>query len=195
MVQELRQLLHRTVPKDGPLSGIDARPYTDLAPELWLLASSQDSAAIAAHFGLPLSWAHFINADGAAVCNAYREQFKPSEKVRAPQLSIGVAVLCAETTEAAEHLATSLKIWRSTGRRGGIPRPGDTDPSRFPVTDVTRHQSPMIVGDPDTVKRKLDAVVESYEADEAVVVSICHDHAARVRSYELLAEAYGLDAT
>ena len=192
MVQELRQLLHRRVP-EGPLAGIEARPFTAEPPELWLLASSQDSAAIAAHFGLPLSWAHFINPHGAQICAAYREQFNPSVDHDTPVLSVGVSVLCAESDAEAEALASSLKIWRATGRRGGIPQPGEVAANPLSVAPQGRPESPLVTGTPGKVRAELTRIGEAYGADELVIVSICHDHAARVRSYELVADAFALD--
>lgn len=199
MVQELRQLLHDRVPDDGPLQGVEARPLTASAPEMWLLASSQDSAAIAAHFGLPLSWAHFINPHGAQICRAYAEQFAPSFVHAEPSLSIGAAVLCAPTNEEAEVLATSLKMWRASGLRGHIPSPAEaaTQAEAAAVNPLTvsvprDREKPLIVGDPDEVKRQISETAELYGADEVLIVSICHDHAARIRSYELISDAFGL---
>lgn len=201
MVQELRQLLNGTAPVEGPLAGITATPSTDLAPQLWLLASSQDSAAIAAHFGTALSWAHFISPNGAEICRAYREQFNPNEYRAEPELSIGVSVLCADTEEEAEIQAATLKLWRSSGLRGPIPSPAETAaaaeaekamPNPLAVRTDPRDQKPLIVGTADQVRAEIDELVERYQADEVMVVTICHDHAARVRSYELLAEAYDL---
>lgn len=197
LVQELRQLVNERDAESGPLVGLAARPHTGTAPQLWLLASSEDSAAIAAHFGTPLSWAHFINPRGAAICAAYREQFRPSVDTPEPELSIGVSVLCAETDEAAEALASSLRAWRRSGLRGPIPSPASSDgenTSPDPLRVIAEPQKPIIAGTPDRVRAEIDSLVDAYGADEVIVVSICHDHEARVRSYELLAEAYGLES-
>jgi luciferase family oxidoreductase group 1 len=199
MIQELRQLLHDRVPDDGPLRGIQARPQTEFAPEMWLLASSEDSAAIASHFGLPLSWAHFINPHGAQVCRAYTEQFTPSFSHTEPSLSICAAVLCAATTEEANVLATSLKMWRARGLQGPIPSPAEAETladaaAKNPLTVSVppEREKPLIVGNPAEVKRQISETAEMYGADEVVIVSICHDHDARVRSYELVSEAFAL---
>lgn len=196
LVQELRQLINERAAQSGPMVGIEARPYTGDVPELWLLASSEDSAAIAAHFGTPLSWAHFISPHGAEICGAYRRHFEPSEYGVEPQVSIGVSVLCADTESEAERLASSLRTWRRTGLRGPIPAPG-ADPADSPAADPLAvssagPQKPIIAGTPSQVRIELDALVADYQADEIVVVSICHDHLARVHSYELLAEVYEL---
>ncbi|MGI9621754.1 MAG: LLM class flavin-dependent oxidoreductase [Acidimicrobiales bacterium] len=194
MVRELRQLLHDRVPDDGPMSGIQARPLTHEAPEMWLLASSQDSAAIAAHLGLPLSWAHFINPDGAAICQAYTEQYSPSYACENPRVSIGISVLCAQDAGEAERLATSIRTWRGRGLQGQIPFPTDEHVGEDPFAGASEYQrrKPLIVGEPPTVKAEIEELVGAYGAEEVVIVSICHDHAARVRSYELIADAFGL---
>jgi luciferase family oxidoreductase group 1 len=193
MVQEIRQLLHDRVPQDGPLQGIAARPATEFAPEMWLLASSEDSASIAAHFGLPLSWAHFINPHGAHICQAYREQFSPSFVHDASSLSIGVAALCAETQAEADEMASSLKAWRARGLEGPIPSPADTKNTiPNPLGVSARPEKPLIAGTPDQVHAQIQATADDYNADEVVIVSICHDHQARIRSYELIAEAFDL---
>lgn len=195
MVQEVRQLLHDRAPQDGPLQGIACRPRTDHAPEMWLLASSQDSAAVAAHFGMPLSWAHFISPHGAGICQAYAEQFRPSFLHDQPAVSIGVSVLCADTEEEAEGLAASLREWRAGGLRGPIPAPGSPDPQAgnpLAVRSPYGEQKPVVSGTPEQCRAEIDSLVDDYGAEEALVVSICHDHAARVRSYELLAEVYDL---
>lgn len=194
MVQELRQLLNDIVQDDGPLAGIGAGPVTDKAPEMWLLASSQDSAAIAAHFGLPLSWAHFINPRGAEICAAYVEQFKPSSTGAGPHVSIGLSVLCAEDEADAHAMATSLQVWRERGLRGPIPPviPATDEPRSANPLALRQPDKPMVVGTPDQVREQVDALLDAYQAEEAVVVTICHNHDARVRSYELLADAFEL---
>jgi luciferase family oxidoreductase group 1 len=195
MVAELRDLLAGRVDSTGPLAGIEARPRTDLAPELWLLASSQDSAAIAAHLGTPLSWAHFISPGGEAICGAYRDQFSPSADCPAPRLSVGVSVLCAETESEAEALAEGLRAWRASAVRGPIPAPGRRRTTRrdpLAVTPADAGERRIVYGTPARVKGELDELAEQYRADEVIAVTICHDHATRVRSYELLAAEYGM---
>ena len=96
-VLEIRTLLRRENIETGPLAGVQALPVTETMPELWLLASSEGSASVAAHCGLPLSWAHFINGSGAETCNLYRKHCRPSLEYSDPVISVGVNVLCADS--------------------------------------------------------------------------------------------------
>src|SRR5919204_5551030 len=85
-------------PPEHPFARVRAMPTGDTAPEVWLLGSSDQSAALAAHFGTAFSFAHFINADGGAeITRAYAREFKPSTLLAAPLASAAVFVVCAET--------------------------------------------------------------------------------------------------
>jgi luciferase family oxidoreductase group 1 len=188
MVAELQQFLADELPADHPLTGVHARPLGVTLPELWLLASSIDSASLAAHLGLPLGWAYFIAAGGEGVVRAYREGFRPSSANPLPRVGLGVGAICAETHSEAERLASSVRLWRARGLQGALPLPSD----QAVHGDHLRIRRPLAVGTAAEVKAELDELAEAFGADELVVVTICHDHAARVRSYELLAEAYEL---
>lgn len=192
MVEEVRHFLNDDVPADSPVFNVRARPETSSIPELWLLASSQDSVALAAHLGIPVGWAHFINPTGAELLHAYRAQYQASPEFPEPRVAIATAAICAETSEEAEHLATSIQSWRARGLGGKIPLPGtSTEPrSALSVTTVQTSEKPLIIGTPAEVKEQLEALAEKYAADELVIVTITHDHDARVRSYELLAEVW-----
>ena len=103
-----------------------AQPLGETAPDVWLLGSSDDSAALAAHFGLPFCFAHFINPDGGdGVTRAYRAHFKPSALHAQPVPMMAISVLCAETDEEADLLSKSREVWamrlRTTGNPGPVP--------------------------------------------------------------------------
>lgn len=193
-LEELRTWLVDGEPANQALRGVQARPLGDQGPELWVLASSVDSASIAAHFGLPLGWAYFIAGGGEEICQAYRREFTPTATQAEPHVSVGVAAICAETADEAEHLATSIRAWRTQGLLGSIPKPGDPASAEVNplAVSVTRPAKPLIVGTPETVRSELLALGEACGADELMVVTIVHDHRARVRSYELLADAFEL---
>ncbi len=192
MVEEVQQFLNDDVPADSPVFNVRARPETAGVPEMWLLASSQDSVALAAHLGLPIGWAHFINPTGAELLHAYRAQYQASLEFPKPWVAVATAVICAETTEEAEHLASSIHAWRARGVGGKIPPPGSAAEPRSPlsVSTVQQQPKPLIVGNPAEVTKQLEELVDEFAADELVVVTITHGHDARVRSYELLAEAW-----
>lgn len=199
-IADLIDWLGDGLPLDHPFAQVKAQPAGPSMPELWVLGSSGESARFAAHFGLAFSHAHFITAQGGLESlDLYRTHFKPSKRLPAPQGSIGVFVLCASTEAEAQRLASSRDLWRLRLDKGELgPIPTVEEALAFPYTDfdravIERNRRRQIVGTPDQVKAKLEELVARYGVDEAVVVSICHDPAARRRSYELLAEAFALE--
>jgi len=196
---DLIGFLDDRVPNDSPFAGIYASPRGVPIPELWLLGSSDQSAMIAAYFGCAFSFAHFITQDGSdAVMADYRRNFRPSPRLAAPRSSLAVFALCAETEAESRRLALSRDLWRlrlDQGKLGPVPSPEEAE--AYPYTEEERrrvefHRRRYILGSPDLVKARLDALVAAHEADELIVVTITHDFAARLKSYELLARAYGL---
>jgi luciferase family oxidoreductase group 1 len=196
---ELLAYLEDDLPPDHPF----ARLAKDLPggperPEPWLLGSSPQSAIWAAQLGLPYSFADFINPDGAEIARSYRERFDGSKRLAAPRVSIGAWALCADTDEEAERLASSARMAMRMLRRGHlIPVPTVEKALRFfeaegsPVMAGHPNRR-MVLGTPEKVRAGLEALADAYRAEEVIVVTICHDHAARRRSYELIAEAFGL---
>lgn len=198
-IADLIGYLRDELPADHPFAGVAAQPRGPGMPELWLLGSSDYSGACAAHFGAPFSFAHFISGEGGEeVMAAYRRDFKPSAFCSAPRGSIGVFALTAEDSKRAHYLAASRDLWRLRLDRGELgPVPTPEEALAYPYSEVERrrlafHRRRMVVGDPGEVKQGLEELAARYGVDEVVVVSICHDPAARRRSYELLAEAFSL---
>jgi luciferase family oxidoreductase group 1 len=199
-IADLIGFLNGGLPPGHPFAGVRAMPSGATAPELWLLGSSGDSAAYAAHFGAAFSFAHFINDEGgAAVVRAYGEYFKPSSALVAPRASIAVFTVCADTGEEASRLARSRDLFLLrlyTGRAG--PYPSVEEAESYPYAPhetaiVQRARRRSITGSPDEVREKLIALAGEYGVDEIVVVTITHSPAARLRSYELLAQAFDLE--
>jgi alkanesulfonate monooxygenase SsuD/methylene tetrahydromethanopterin reductase-like flavin-dependent oxidoreductase (luciferase family) len=157
-------------------------------PELWLLASSEGSASVAAHCGLPLSWAHFINGNGAETCNLYRKHFRPSFEHSEPVISVGVNVLCADSEKEAASMLEGIELWRKDGLRGPIPKSVNQE-SQGSLT-VLSPSRPMVVGTPEMVHEQLLSVANDYQAEELLIVTICHDHGQRKNSYQLIAEQF-----
>jgi luciferase family oxidoreductase group 1 len=199
-VADLLAYLRDALPAEHPFAGVTAQPRGPSAPEPWLLGSSDQSAALAAHFGCAFSFAHFINdRGGAEVMAAYRAHFRPSPWLDRPQGSIGVFVLTAETEEAARRLALSRDLWRLKLDQGIIaPIPPIEEAEAYSYSReeglrIAVNRRRQIVGSPEQVKGQLEALAAAYGVDELVVVSICYDFAARLRSYALLAEVFGLE--
>jgi luciferase family oxidoreductase group 1 len=197
LVAELLQYLDDDVPAGSPFASVRAgpRPAAGSPPiPVWVLASSVDGASYAAHFGLPLSWAYFITTlDGAPVLDAYRRQFRPSTRTPEPRSNLGVSVICADDEAAARRVASSVRLWRARGLAGPIPSIDEADHAavgeRF---DRLPGRQPMVVGGPERCAEELHRIAARHGTDEVLVVSICHRHEDRVRSYELLAAQLGL---
>jgi luciferase family oxidoreductase group 1 len=189
--QQLAELLahfDRSLPPDHPFARLGhALPGGDERPEVWLLGSSAQSAVWAAQLDLPYAFADFINSNGAEIAVSYREQ------AAHPHVAVGVWAICAETDEEAERLASSIAMSMAMLRQN---RPIPVPPPEKALRYLAQHPAPSgrrrIVGSPDTVRAGIEEVVAAYRADEAIVVTITHDHDARRRSYELIAEAFEL---
>src|SRR5438045_8015985 len=107
------------MPADHPFSRIRVMPMGETSPEVWLLGSSDQSAIFAAYFGCAFSFAHFINDEGGPeIMDAYRQRFRPSERLTAPQASIGVFVVCADTEAEARRIAARRDLWRVSQHQG-----------------------------------------------------------------------------
>jgi luciferase family oxidoreductase group 1 len=198
-IADLLAYLRDELPAGHPFAGIHAQPRGMTMPELWLLGSSDQSAAYAAYFGCAFSFAHFITDQGGPqVMEAYRRQFRPSVVRSTPEGSIGVFVLCAEAEAEAQRLASSRDLWRLRLDQGILgPIPPVEEAEAYPYTREERlriafNRRRQVVGTPDQVKEQLLALGAAYGVDEFVVVSICYDFAARLRSYEMLAQVFAL---
>ncbi|GLQ06103.1 LLM class flavin-dependent oxidoreductase [Sneathiella chinensis] len=198
-VRDLIGFLHDQMPADHPLAAVHATPVPDNPAPVWMLGSSDQSAQMAAHFGTPFSFAHFITDEqGPEIMNMYRKTFQPSGLIPEPEGNIGIFVICADTDEEADRLAASRDLWRVRLDRGQIgPVPSVEEALAYdysPEEEMRRqyHRRRNIVGNPETVKAGLLETLNRYGVDEAVVVTITHDHAARLHSYKLLADAFQL---
>src|SRR5919201_1832376 len=201
-LSELLGYLNRSLPADHPFARLASTlPGLPERPEPWLLGSSPQSAVWAGQLGLRYSFADFINPGGAEIATLYRQQFAESEEMPAPVLSVAVWVICAETTEEAQRLAASARMTFKLLRQGKlIPVPPVEKALRFleqngSSPDGSGHERRGIIGAPDKVRAGIEEVARSYGAEEVMVVTITHDHAARRRSYELIAEAFGLGSS
>ena len=196
---ELLGYLNDQLPPQHPFARLAKMlPGLPNQPEPWLLGSSSQSAIWAAELGLPYAFADFINPRGAEITALYRERFAEHEHAgRSPRTAVAVWVICAEDDEQASLLAASGRMTFTLLRRGQlIAVPPPERAQRFLESDERsgqpRSERRAVLGSPATVKAQLEEVVANYGAEEAIVVSITYSHEARVRSYELLAEAFGL---
>jgi len=198
-IADMTAFLAGKPPVSEPFKTVRATPLAPSLPEVWLLGSSDQSAAYAAHFGLAYSFAHFITPYGSeAVVDHYRQNFRPSPVLAEPLISLGVFVICAETMEEAERLAASRDYWRlKLGQGQHLPYPPPEEALAYPYSDheravVEQSKANRFVGDPAYIKAQLEELAARHGADELVILTITYDFAARMRSYELIAEAFGM---
>ncbi len=190
-VLELQALL------GDPLPGqtVFAIPGVGSHVPLWILGSSLYGAQLAAALGLPYAFAsHFAPDLLLPALDAYRSRFQPSSQLQHPYAMVAVNVVAADDDLTAQRLFTSAQQAFTNvirGRRGQLPPPVD-DIDALWSAEEKAHVSNVLgrsyVGSPGTVRDGLGAVVAETMADELIVASAIHDHAARVRSYEILAD-------
>ena len=178
---------------------VQAIPKIDTQPALWLLSSSGQSGLFAAQLGMAFSFAQFINPSGGpAAVRHYRQQFRPSPELAAPQANVALFVLCADTEEKANALAKAMYIQLlrfEQGIRGPYPTAAETAAYVFSPEEqarLTYHKGRVVSGTPAQLHAHLTRIAAAYEVDELTIVTITADFADRLRSYELLAEAFAL---
>lgn len=197
---ELLKFMTKTFPETHPFSQIEISPDMPGAPEIWLLGSSGWSADAAAHLSLPYAAAHFINPQTTRqAIDHYRENFKPTEEMPEPKPLIAISAICADTVEEADFLASSQRLrrlLRDTGESGPIPPPEEATRRLAemvqPLTTDRSEWPRMILGDVRAMKEQLEEMSSALGVEEFMLVTVVHSHEARKRSYELLAQAFGL---
>ena len=178
--------------------GVRAVPGEGLSIPVWILGSSLFGAQLAAMLGLPYAFAsHFAPGQMMEAIRVYRERFQPSSQLDRPYVMLGFNAFAAESAEQAELLATSVQqafVNLRTGKAAKLPLPvpgyAETLPpqARAMLDQVLTCSA---IGDAATVKAKIEAFVELTGADELMITSQIYDHRARLRSYEIVAEALG----
>jgi luciferase family oxidoreductase group 1 len=194
---ELLALIEDRLPPNHPFARLAGTlPGLPERPEPWLLGSSPQSALWAAELGLPYSFADFINPQGASIAADYRSRFLDSERLGAPRISVGVIAICADSDEEAERLASSSRMMLSLLRQGRLVEipPVEKALSYLATRERSSGGRRAVIGSPEKVRAGIEAIAAEYGAEEALVLTITHDHEARRRSYELIAEAFGLSA-
>ncbi|MFN6119079.1 MAG: LLM class flavin-dependent oxidoreductase [Actinomycetes bacterium] len=179
-----------------PFGTIHAVPARGYLPDIWLLGSSDYSATLAGHNGLPFAFAHhFAGGNTTAAVQAYRSHFRPSGRLEAPYLALGVNVVCAETDEHARYLAGSgaLAIVRlRQGRPSTYPTPEEAAAHEYTPMEreiVRSFTASPVVGSPETVRQGLLDLVARTGADELLVTTNVHSPADRLQSFRLGADA------
>jgi luciferase family oxidoreductase group 1 len=203
-VAELLGWLGEGLPVDHPFASIRAMPETPGPPQVWILGSSDFGAQLAAHYGLPYCFAHFITeGEGAAEALAlYRTRFRAEAgRLPAPHAALAVFALTAESEAEALRLYRSRELWRVRRSRGlYAPLPSPDEADAHPWTEAERAQAERararaLVGAPEQVAARIAALAQETGADEVAVLTPCHDPDARRESYRLLAEAAASERT
>lgn len=190
-------------PERHPFAKMRVSPEMPGAPDVWMLGSSMWSSSAAAAFGLPYAFAHFFSpVHTRAAIEAYQRGFLASGRLdgrRGPEATVAVGVICAETQEEADYLHSSVRILQRRIRLGdrrpvASPEEALRELRAFGDIAVEDGEWPRyFVGTPEKVGRDLQAMAAALGIGELVVNSIVWDHAARLRSYELLAREFGLE--
>ena len=197
-VLELQAYLADDPHPSGPAQPVRAIPGIGTKVPLWLLGSSLYSAQLAAYLGLPFAFAsHFAPDLLLQALEVYRGGYRPSADWPRPHAMVGVNVVAADSDDDAAWHFTSIQqrfLGMQRGRRGPLPRP--IDPAQLETlwtpqekAGVQRMLAATAVGSPASVQQQLGGIIERTRADELIVAGAIHDHAARLRSYQLLAGA------
>jgi luciferase family oxidoreductase group 1 len=181
-----------------PGQRVQAVPGAGLSVPIWILGSSTFGAQLAAILGLPFAFAsHFAPGMMMEAISIYRDKFRPSAQLEAPNVMLGLNIVAAETDAEARFLFSSLQqsfINVRSGRPGRLPPPvADFDQrvDRYGAAMLADSLSCAIVGDIATVRQGLDDFIARTGADELMVTSNVFDHAKRKRSFAIVAEAHG----
>jgi luciferase family oxidoreductase group 1 len=205
-VCDLIGFLENTFPEGHPYQGIRAMPEGPGSPEVWLLgAGPQGGVEIAASLGLSFCFAQFIhNRTHQQVLETYRQRFCPSPFLSEPRASLAVRVLCADTEEEARRLALSFWLVCLATQGGDKARLLSEETPRVPTAEeaaaynyteqddafMQENQLMMLTGTPVQLRERLEELAALYGVDELVITTSCSDLRARIRSYQLLAQAF-----
>ncbi|HFJ9451474.1 MULTISPECIES: LLM class flavin-dependent oxidoreductase [Bacillus] len=199
-IADVAMYLHDQVPENHHYANLKATPVIPTSPDMWLLGSSGESAKIAAQQGASFAFAQFINGyGGPEVMEAYQKQFQPSYLGDKPKSLVAIFVICGETTEEAEKIASSLDLSillleqgkRTTGTPS-IETAQNYSYSAYDLFRIKENRQRMIVGDPSSVKEQIVNLSKAYNTDEFMIVTITHRFEDKLNSYRLLANAFNL---
>ena len=197
-VADLVGLMNGTLPADHLAHGVLLQPQVDTRPQLWMLGSSEFGGLLAAQLGIRFAFAHFINAHfGHQVAEAYRERFVAGNEAR-PYLAAAVFAICADTEQEAADLEKAVDLRRvqmAYGLNAPIPSIEQGLAQEYGEREqlvIAREKPRSVIGTPETVTERLLSIKDQFQADELIVLTVAGSYRARLRSYELLAEAFQL---
>lgn len=191
MLAELRSYF-----KDNEAALVRAIPGTGLDIPIWLLGSSDYSARLSASLGLPFSFAsHFAPQYLYDALEIYRYKFQPSDKLKEPYVMVAINIIAADTDEEAKFLATSLQqqfLHLAQGISAKFQPPTKKEFSAYEKALFMKSLDPLttIIGSKETVREKLETLIELTNTNELIISSPIYDHNARIRSFEIIAELF-----
>ena len=200
-IDDLQGFLTDTPGEGNALGKVRAIPKINTVPALWMLTSSGESAYLAAHTGMSLGYAQFINPiGGAEAVKVYRERFKPSALLSTPRVNAGVFIFCSENEETVAR-TQAVMDYRFLGfEKGRIDdMPDYATASRYDYSPaewqrVIFNRQRTIMGTPETVKQKIMALAEELDVPEIMAATFAETRGDRFRSYELLASLFLADS-
>jgi luciferase family oxidoreductase group 1 len=197
-VTDLVGLIDGKLPSDHLASGIVLQPQISTRPQLWLLGSSDFGGHLAARLGMRFAFAHFINAHlGHHIGKAYQDVFQSGHEAK-PYLAAAVFAICADTEEEAQRLEKAVDLRRVQMAYGlNLPMPSVSQAATQQYGErerlvIEREKARSVVGTPEIVAERLLELKARFNADELIILTVAGSYGARLRSYELLAEAFEL---
>ena len=194
-MNDLKSFLEGSVSSTESFESVNVTPGLGELPEVWLLVSSRQGAEYAAHFGLPMALAYFIDPSCIDLADVYRDNFQPSIFADKPKISMGVFSICADTDKEAEELSLSAAAWRLNSQKGIF----GTFPTLQEAKDsingdlVETNDNRTFVGTAQTIREKLQPILNKVEPEELKIITICEPFSARVRSYDLIKQSFALN--
>lgn len=198
-ITDLRAFLSGSTEPGTLYEKVQAIPHIDTAPGLWMLTSSGESAQLAAHFGMALSFAQFINpVGGPQALRTYQQSFRPSPTLAQPQTSVGIFAFCSEDEEKVARMQAIMdyRLFH-LGRRNKDEAPTYEEAAAYTyLPEEEEHlrfnRLRMAVGTPDQVKHALTELAQLFNTDEIIVATFAETREDRLNSYELLADTFSL---
>ena len=194
-MNDLKSFLEGSVSSTKSFESVNVTPGLGELPEVWLLVSSRQGAEYAAHFGLPMALAYFIDPSCIDLADVYRDNFQPSIFADKPKISVGVFSICADTDKEAEELSLSAAAWRLNSQKGIFGTFPTLEEAKDSINgDLARtNDNRTFVGTAQTIREKLQPILNKVEPEELKIITICEPFSARVRSYDLIKQSFALN--
>ena len=194
-MNDLKSFLEGSVSSTQSFESVNVTPGLGEIPEVWLLVSSRQGAEYAAHFGLPMSLAYFIDPSCADLADVYRDNFQPSIFAKEPRVSLGVFSICADTDKEAEELSLSAAAWRQNSQKGIF---GSFPTLREAKESINgdlaeNNDNRTFVGSSQSIRQKIQPLLDKVKPEELKIITICEPFSARVRSYDLMNQSFSLN--